>query len=197
MAIDRTAASADNIILKEKLKFTFSSDLRKVAIVSRMFYDKSPMLFRKCPGENVAPLTKGVDYKLVFKLPGMRSADGLFTPHAGVELLTYEEDSEYYFSYRSVGASSSYDPNALRIYFEQRREVHLISFYALTLPNGSRATDVDLENPLAVLVPTVIDYSSAIGVVERDAEENRLTALITTVTEEGASDGGVSDGGMF
>lgn len=197
MAVDQTASVAENIVLKEKLEITFSLDDRKVAIASRLFYEKGFVLFRRCAGENVLALKRDVDYKLVFKVPGLRSADGMYGMFAGIQMLTHEPDAEYFIIYRSVGATATFSQRQLREQFEQNRQISLLSFHALTLPGGAAPSLTNLDNDSINLVGSTIGYETTAGQLERTAEENQITQLVNAVGSGAVDDGGTSDGGMF
>ena len=196
MAVDQTASVAENVVLKEKLKLTFSLDDRKVAIATRLFYEKGFVLFRRCIGKNAVMLRRDVDYKLIFKIPGARSADGMYGMFAGIQMLRFEPDGEHFIVYRAVGAEVGYSEQQLREHFEKVDQVHLMTFHALMLPSGRAPSIPDLDNTTIQLMPATIGYETEAGQLERTAEENQIVQLVNSLGP-GIDDGGISDGGMF
>lgn len=199
MALDTTASVAENIVLGEALTLTFSPDNRKVAVATRLFYSKGFVLYSQCPGENVRLLTRDVDYRLLFKIPGLRDEVGLHSAYAAIELITYEPDATYGINYRSLGESATFNSDDLRRHFERNYSFERVCFHALLKSDNTIPTVGELASNATQLVPATIDYRSSLGTVERTAEEAALTALVS-YSETGAGGSGgetVSDGGMF
>lgn len=200
MALDTTASMAENIVLNEALSLTFSPDNRKVAVATRMFYSKGFVLFSKCPNENFRMLVRDVDYRLLFKIPGLRDETGIHSVYAAIELLTYEPDAAYGINYRALGETATYDKDDLRRHFERNYSFERICFHALIKSNNTIPTVEELadpQNPI-MLIPSTIDYRSHLGLVEMAADQAGLNAMVEHTDVTGGGDSGtVSDGGMF
>lgn len=196
MPIDKVAGSLSRVVVKEKIRLTSSPDGRHLGLTSRLFYDRNFVLFRQAAGERVQLLCRGIDYELVFKLPGYRSINKQYSAYVGVQIFLPEPDVEYYVTYRSLGESCGFDSEQVRIFFENHHAYDFVSFFCLTLANGGAPTEQDLNSAATQLVGGVTPYSSTIGVLEQNAEENSYAAQLLVVEEGGVSAGVSSINGL-
>lgn len=184
MIFDLTAREKQNIVREEKLVFTDKSfSPEKIAVTSRLFYDKNVVVILRADNELDQRLIQDVDYRLVFKLPGYR-AGGQHSVFAGIILLKpLEIGAQYLISYRALGESAKLDSLGIRRFFEENTEFVRITFFGLQTTAGEELTPSLLQNANVRIGATSIHYHSPLGSKEVVAAVGEMDEL-----EFGAAD---------
>lgn len=170
MIFDITAGEQQNIVRNEKLYFTgkeYVSD--KIAVTTRLFYDKGHALYMRSDGEVQQRLEEGIDYRLVFKIPAFRASGQYSVFAAIIMLIPVDPNAEYVLTYRALGESALVAQAVVREFFEKNSDIPRITFFGLRTSANENLTPTLLQNSNVRIHPCMVEFRTPIGQLEATA----------------------------
>lgn len=183
MRFDLTGFLPENLVSMEQMAVAGNNSDGHIAFPQHLFYEHDFQLFEVTQSSGTVQLTRDVDYRFVFVIPGFRNRDSRYAVYAAVDLLDKKQNAVYRASYRALGADVNTDIVETRRFFLDNDESST-DFFAMLIdyahvPDSERLADATLT-----LSGTLVSYKSVIGAMEVSARKT------STDSQTGTSSGG-------
>lgn len=170
MRFDPSGFLPENLVSMEQLSVSGNSSDGYIAVLQNLFYEHDFQLTQSEPGESTVVLERGVDYRLIFIIPGYRNRDLRFGAYCAVEIMNREQNATYRASYRAVGAAIQIEPMQIRRFFLDNTET-TSDFYGLLIeeayaPDAERLADSSLG-----VSGVLVSYQTVVGAMEAAARK--------------------------
>ncbi len=186
MRFDPTGFLPENLISMETMSVAGNATDGYIAFPQNIFYEHDFQLFETTQSDGTIQMERGVDYKLVFVVPGFRNRDTRYAAYAAVEIINKKPNATYRTSYRALGASMTVDIAETRRFFLDNDE-STTDFFGLLINNAYVPDAERLIDPTLMASGVLIGYKSVIGAMEASARK------LSAATQENGTSTGTAD----